>query len=213
MLTLLRMIFIDCAVPIVFIVIVAVVAQTLGAFMGIILTGEKLGPVVSKRGASVTVGVVAYSAMLAACLIRLQPIKQSIRSPRSMIAALTIGGLWLVMKFAAVQGRSYVGLDLSLSAILVTVDICLTAPIVEELFWRGYLWARLQARGYGDGLVTICTALLFAAAHTPDNFILFTHYLMMGLSFSLIRYFSGGIGLPIFFHAAMNFIVIRHIGV
>ena len=100
MLTLLRMIFIDCALPIVFIVIVAVVAETLGVFMGIILTGEKLGPVVSKRGASVTAGVVFYSAVLAACLIRLQAIKQSLRSPRSMIAAVAIGGLWLAVKFA-----------------------------------------------------------------------------------------------------------------
>jgi membrane protease YdiL (CAAX protease family) len=213
MLTLLRMIFIDCAVPIVFIVIVAVVAQTLGAFMGIILTGEKLGPVVSKRGASVTVGVVFYSTILTACLIRLQPIKQSFRPSRSMIAALAIGGLWLAVNLLAQYGKPNAGLELSISAVLMMIDICLLTPVAEELFWRGYLWARLQARGRSDGLITICTALLFAAVHWPNSLAALTNYLFMAFSFSLIRYFSGGIGLPIFFHAAMNFIVIRHIGV
>lgn len=213
MLTLLRMIFIDCAVPIVFIIIVTVVAETLGVFMGIILSGEKLGVIVSQRGAHVTAGIVAYSAMLAACLIRLQAIKQSLRSPRSMIAAVAIGALWLAVNLLGQYGRPDAGLDTSLSAILRILATCALAPIAEETFWRGYLWARLTARGYGDGLITICTALLFAAAHLPNSLDALTNYLLMGLSFSLVRYFSGGIGLPIFFHAAMNFIVIRHIGV
>ncbi|MCJ8507563.1 CPBP family intramembrane metalloprotease [Rhizobium lemnae] len=210
---LLRMIVIDCAVPIVFIVIVTVVAETLGVFMGIILSGENFSLIVSQRGAHVTAGVVAYFAMLAACLIRLEAIKQSLRSPRSMIAAVAIGALWLAVNLLGQYGKPDVDLDTSLSAILRVLAGCALAPIAEETFWRGYLWARLKARGYGDGLITICTALLFAAVHLPNSLDALTNYLFMAFAFSLIRYFSGGIGLPIFFHAAMNFIVIRHIGV
>ncbi|KQZ63111.1 hypothetical protein ASD54_01635 [Rhizobium sp. Root149] len=129
------------------------------------------------------------------------------------MAAIAIGILLLAINVLAQIGKVDVGLEFSLSAGLMILSTCVFTPVVEELFFRGYLWARLQARGYGEVSIIICTALLFAAIHLPDNFASLFNYLRMGFSFSLIRYFSGGIGLPIFFHAAMNFIVIRHIGV
>ncbi|WP_312222942.1 CPBP family intramembrane glutamic endopeptidase [Rhizobium rhizoryzae] len=211
--TIVRILIVDCAVPLLFILIVTAVAQTIGVLMGIALSGEKLDTIVKARAAYFTTGVVAYSAILAACLIRLQPIKQSFRSSRSMIVAVSIGLFLLVVNLAAQHGKPNAGLELSISAALMILDICLLTPVAEELFWRGYLWARLQARGRSDGLITICTAILFVAVHLPGDIPSFVNYALMGLSFSLIRYFSGGIGLPIFFHAAMNFIVIRHIGV
>lgn len=211
--TIMRIIIADCAVPLLFILTVTAAAQTLGAFMGIVLSEEKLDTIVKARAAYLTSGVVAYSAILAACLIRLQPIKQSFRSSRSIITAVTIGLILLTVNLAAQHGKPNAGLELSISAVLMILDICLLTPVAEELFWRGYLWARLQGRGRSDGLITICTAILFIAVHLPKDIPSLVNYSLMGFSFSLIRYFSGGIGLPIFFHAAMNFIVIRHIGV
>ncbi len=212
-LTLLRMIFIDCAVPIVFLFIFNVFGQLVAALCGTILTAWSIDPVVVRRAKHAINTLFAQSPLLVVYLQRRQPIRQSFRSPRSIIAAVTIGTLLLAINVLAQVGKSDVGLEFSLSAGLMVLSICLFTPIAEEMFFRGYLWARLQARGYGDGLITICTALLFAAVHWPNNLAALTNYLFMAFSFSLIRYFGGGIGLPIFFHAAMNFIVIRHIGV
>ncbi|WP_312222940.1 CPBP family intramembrane glutamic endopeptidase [Rhizobium rhizoryzae] len=213
MLTLLRMIFIDCAVPILFLILTAAIATTLSTFMAIILSGEKLEGIVKIRASHLTAVVTGNGPLLLASLIRLQPIRQSFRSPRSIIAAIAIGILLLAINVLAQIGKVDVGLEFSLSAGLMILSTCVFTPVSEEMFFRGYLWARLQARGRSDGLITICTALLFAAVHWPNSLAALTNYLFMAFSFSLIRYFSGGIGLPIFFHAAMNFIVIRHIGV
>jgi membrane protease YdiL (CAAX protease family) len=213
MLTLLRMIFIDCAVPILFLILTAAIATTLSTFMAIILSGEKLEGIVKIRASHLTAVVTGNGPLLLASLIRLQPIRQSFRSPRSIIAAIAIGILLLAINVLAQIGKVDVGLEFSLSAGLMILSTCVFTPVSEEMFFRGYLWARLQARGRSDGLITICTALLFAAVHLPNSLAALTNYLFMAFSFSLIRYFSGGIGLPIFFHAAMNFIVIRHIGV
>lgn len=213
MLTLLRMIFIDCAVPILFLILTAAIATTLSTFMAIILSGEKLEGIVKIRASHLTAVVTGNGPLLLASLIRLQPIRQSFRSPRSIIAAIAIGILLLAINVLAQIGKVDVGLEFSLSAGLMILSTCVLTPVSEEMFFRGYLWARLQARGRSDGLITICTALLFAAVHLPNSLAALTNYLFMAFSFSLIRYFSGGIGLPIFFHAAMNFIVIRHIGV
>ncbi|WP_156379008.1 CPBP family intramembrane glutamic endopeptidase [Rhizobium sp. Root149] len=208
-----RIIFIDCAVPILFLLATGVIATTLSTFMAIILSGEKLEGIVKIRASHLTAVVTGNGPLLLASLIRLQPIRQSFRSPRSIMAAIAIGILLLAINVLAQIGKVDVGLEFSLSAGLMILSTCVFTPVVEELFFRGYLWARLQARGYGEVSIIICTALLFAAIHLPDNFASLFNYLRMGFSFSLIRYFSGGIGLPIFFHAAMNFIVIRHIGV
>ena len=213
MLTLLRMIFIDCAVPILFLILTAAIATTLSTFLAIILSGEKLEGIVKIRASHLTAVVTGNGPLLLASLIRLQPIRQSFRSPRSIIAAIAIGILLLAINVLAQIGKVDVGLEFSLSAGLMILSTCVFTPVSEEMFFRGYLWARLQARGRSDGLITICTALLFAAVHWPNSLAALTNYLFMAFSFSLIRYFSGGIGLPIFFHAAMNFIVIRHIGV
>ncbi len=115
------------------------------------------------------------------------------------------------MNLLAQLGVSDVGLEFSLSAILKIVATCVLAPVVEELFFRGYLWQGFK-RGIRRGSIIICTALLFAAIHLPDNFASLFNYLRMGFSFSLIRYFRVHRAAHLF-HAAMNFIVIRHIGV
>ncbi|WP_312222941.1 CPBP family intramembrane glutamic endopeptidase [Rhizobium rhizoryzae] len=213
MLTLLRMIFIDCTVPILFLFAMDFIAQIAKVLTAIILAGWSFETVVNHRIGYTVAMAAAKLPLLSICLSRRLAIVQSFRSARSIKIALAIGVCLLGVNLLAQLGVSDVGLEFSLSAILKIVATCVLAPVVEELFFRGYLWARLQARGYGEVSIIICTALLFAAIHLPDNFASLFNYLRMGFSFSLIRYFSGGIGLPIFFHAAMNFIVIRHIGV
>lgn len=211
--TLLRMIFLDCAVPIVFMLIFDFLAQIIKAILGVILTAWSINPVVIDRVRYAVATLAAQFPLLVVCLQRREPILQSFHPPRSMAAAMTIGLGLLALNLTAQIGVVDIGLELSLSAGLAIISVCLLTPFCEELFFRGYLWARLQARGYSDGLITICTALVFAAVHAPVSLASLFNYLLMAFSFSLIRYFSGGIRLSIFFHAAMNFIVIRHIGV
>ena len=47
---------------------------------------------------------------------------------------------------------------------LLLFAVCVVAPIVEEVVFRGYLWAAL-ARSMPEPLVLVCTTLLFSAYH------------------------------------------------
>ncbi len=64
MLTLLRMIFIDCAVPILFLILTAAIATTLSTFMAIILSGEKLEGIVKIRASHLTAVVTGNGPLL-----------------------------------------------------------------------------------------------------------------------------------------------------
>ena len=74
--------------------------------------------------------------------------------------------------------------SLSLSLPVLFLDLCVLAPISEEIFMRGLLQGTVFKNTY-IGLVA--TSILFAYLHGPDTIPSFITYLGMGLAFG-IRY-------------------------
>lgn len=74
--------------------------------------------------------------------------------------------------------------NLSLSLPVLFLDLCILAPVTEEMFMRGMLQGTVFKNTY-IGLVA--TSILFAYLHGPDTIPSFITYLGMGLVFG-IRY-------------------------
>ena len=74
--------------------------------------------------------------------------------------------------------------SLSLSLPVLFLDLCILAPVTEEIFMRGMLQGTVFKNTY-IGLVT--TSVLFAYLHGPYTIPSFITYLGMGLAFG-IRY-------------------------
>lgn len=90
--------------------------------------------------------------------------------------------------------------------ILSFIAVVICAPIIEEIFFRGFLFKSWQASKLGVSGTIILTSILFTLIHTGQyDFsilaILFVFALILGFS----RYQSGGIYLPIYLHFINNF--------
>ena len=84
------------------------------------------------------------------------------------------------------------------------------APLVEESFFRGFLWRGLQFR-FGNTVALLGTSLLFAAMHynyyIQDGAvdpISIVQYLVAGLVLGWLRWRSGGSTVPMIVHAVSN---------
>jgi membrane protease YdiL (CAAX protease family) len=91
---------------------------------------------------------------------------------------------------------------------IVVVLVCIGAPLVEELFFRGLMQARLvEVIGPVGGLVT--TSLLFGAAHLTawQGSLTFVYALAVaggGLVLGLMRHLTGRLGPSTWAHAFFN---------
>jgi len=77
------------------------------------------------------------------------------------------------------------------------------APLVEEHFYRGWLWRRLEPHWPGWA-VAAATGAVFALAHL--QFALSVLPIAIGLS--LLRLYDGGLRAPLAVHAAMNLLAV-----
>jgi membrane protease YdiL (CAAX protease family) len=83
--------------------------------------------------------------------------------------------------------------------------ICLVAPLVEELIYRGFLWPRLRQH-FSGGVATGVSALLFAALHWQlDSFL--PHFLA-GLVLGELRRYTGSLTLCVSAHATVNAVTV-----
>lgn len=111
--------------------------------------------------------------------------------------------LWLV-------GRPIVpefALDVYRSAAgswILWLAIVLVAPLVEEVFFRGLLFAGLSASILGPvGAISI-TALIWAALHIQYDLFVIAFIFVVGVLLGLARYKTGSIVLTFSLHALMN---------
>ncbi len=81
------------------------------------------------------------------------------------------------------------------------------APLIEELFFRGWLWTGLRARSGGLFTGTV-TSLLWLAAHLPEGVGRTVLLLPLALALPLARAFSGSVRAPIILHVVNNLVVI-----
>lgn len=89
--------------------------------------------------------------------------------------------------------------------LLRVLKSALIVPVLEELFFRGYLEGALER--YGKARAAVVAALCFAAVHlggkggTPHQWI---YYAAMGLLFSAVRMRTGSLLAPMLTHGCYN---------
>lgn len=86
--------------------------------------------------------------------------------------------------------------------VLFALAIVLGAPVVEEIFFRGLLFAGLRKRGVSTALTVILTAVIFAAFHFEPVRMLIL--LPTGLVLGWVRARTGSTGASIVAHGVVN---------
>ena len=93
--------------------------------------------------------------------------------------------------------------SLSLSLPVLFLDLCILAPVTEEIFMRGLLQGTVFKNTY-IGLVV--TSVLFAYLHGPYTIPSFITYLGMGLAFGIRYKTSDNLWNSILLHALNNLV-------
>ena len=93
--------------------------------------------------------------------------------------------------------------NLSLSLPVLFLDLCILAPVTEEMFMRGMLQGTVFKNTY-IGLVA--TSVLFAYLHGPYTIPSFITYLGMGLAFGIRYKTSDNLWNSILLHALNNLV-------
>ena len=93
--------------------------------------------------------------------------------------------------------------SLSLSLPVLFLDLCILAPVTEEIFMRGMLQGTVFKNTY-IGLVA--TSVLFAYLHGPYTIPSFITYLGMGLAFGIRYKTSDNLWNSILLHALNNLV-------
>src|SRR6266571_1279077 len=90
--------------------------------------------------------------------------------------------------------------------VLIVLSV-LIAPIVEEIFFRGFIFGGLRGR-WGTALAALGSGLLFGAAHlgNPGTFYIVPPIALVGVLFSLGYAYSGSILATIAAHFLFNLI-------
>lgn len=204
--TICRMVFVDCRVDL-FLVLIA---------MGLALLATHLsGSIMSAIGVeqntradiAYLVPIFTLSSMLGIFAIRSRETFRQESIARSKLLAVLLG-LGLLASRSAWNGFNPTIFNLTVPGVLLLVSVCILAPLWEELFFRGYIWTKLSRHGYTEGIILIATSLLYVLPHVPNSFAAFADYATIGLALGAIRYFGGGLFLPVLFHVAMNSILI-----
>lgn len=104
---------------------------------------------------------------------------------------------WLTRSF------SYLG-DGALPAALLFAGVL--APLVEELVFRGFLFASMRAK-WGVWPAALVSSLLFSAGHGYD-WIGTVHVFGLGMAFCMLFQRTGRISVPILTHSLFNIILV-----
>jgi membrane protease YdiL (CAAX protease family) len=112
------------------------------------------------------------------------------------------GGDW-----ASEEGREKGAFsDSAPASYVVGAFALLVAPFMEEMIFRGVLFAIFERRA-GVGFAVVATALLFAGLHVPEYWRAWNHailILVVGGVFSLARAKTGSLAPCVFLHLGYN---------
>lgn len=87
---------------------------------------------------------------------------------------------------------------------LLWFAVIIAAPLVEEIFFRGFLLEGFRHSFVGNAGAIVLTALLWAAIHIQYGWFEISLIFAMGLLFGYIRLRTGSIWSPIIMHAFNN---------
>lgn len=104
--------------------------------------------------------------------------------------------------------EDYVGIDLLIpdklnsTFFLLGISICILAPLVEEIFFRGFLWKVLESKGWGEKRIILVTSLIFALIHF--DMIRIPILFFTGVLLAKARLRNDNLGVSIITHAINN---------
>ena len=167
-------------------------------------------------------GLVVAAAVLAKLQGRRQAIAFAIRRPLWIVVPMaTIGGFtvgvfpgWMVeilVPYAEKYGLDTGSLDLISSAInspsisdqlVILTAVCISAPILEELIFRGFLWDALSNTRLKPWAVWLITSFIFAFFHLDPLHVFAVTF--TGLFLGWLRWMSQSIWPSIFGHFVNN---------
>ena len=84
--------------------------------------------------------------------------------------------------------------------------LCVAAPVVEEIVFRGFQYAGLR-RGLNVGPAALVSALTFAAVHFPGGTAQFAFLAAMGVALSLVYEHTRSLWPGIVMHVLHNALV------
>lgn len=90
------------------------------------------------------------------------------------------------------------------SKLLLWAGIAVGAPLLEELFFRGFLYAGLAPSRLGAAGAVVCTALFWALVHVQYDWYGVTTIFVIGLLLGLARAKTGTLVIPLLLHVAAN---------
>ena len=130
----------------------------------------------------------------------------------SLLGALAVAPMTLaadVLRSLA-YGGSTAGAGFAVRApgvfILALIKSALLVPVLEELFFRGYLLHALER--FGSGRAAWVSALCFALAHTGGAAHAWLLYTALGLLLSALTLKTGSLLAPMLVHACYNLVLI-----
>ncbi|MDH4198959.1 MAG: CPBP family intramembrane metalloprotease, partial [Spirochaetia bacterium] len=89
---------------------------------------------------------------------------------------------------------------------LLAAALVLTAPLFEEIMFRGFMFTGLASSRAGVVGAAMIPALLWSLVHFQYEWIWVAIIFFMGLAFALARYTTGSIYTVFFMHAINNFL-------
>lgn len=93
--------------------------------------------------------------------------------------------------------------------VLLVFSICLAAPIIEEIFFRGWLISKLMMLDIDKNYIIITTSTLFMFSHMQyQNIFSYIYLFIMGFGLGYIRMKKGNILYCILAHSFLNFLAV-----
>jgi len=87
---------------------------------------------------------------------------------------------------------------------MLVVALVVSAPLIEELFFRGFMYKGLAASKVGVAGAIILTAFVWAAIHFQYDWVGRGVIFADGIVLGLVRWRTRSIALPVLLHAIMN---------
>jgi len=125
----------------------------------------------------------------------------TVPGPRFLVIAIISG---LAAAFAVVVVARAAGISIIRDPAATAVLTVTIGPIVEELFFRGFLQTCLSAIT-GAIPAVIITAICFAAIHGPETLLRFSCFTVTGAAYGFLRLRSGSVAASTLMHSTYNF--------
>jgi len=95
--------------------------------------------------------------------------------------------------------------DSSIASIILSfITVCLLAPVIEELVYRGVLFSLLKKLRFNDTLLIFVSTLLFTAVHSHYDTADLIFVFVVGVLLGYARFKTKGLLLPIAIHFTAN---------